>query len=363
LIMLKKYIHLTIFCAILLVACREKAPQQTGGQRPGGREEIVIVEEVKLRDLDEMIRLTGVLEGKTDISFNSEVSGQIVQLFKGLGDYVRRGETIGRIDNSDLVIAVSQAEANGLAAEAGLLSATGLYNANSSLYAEQKISTVEYQNSLSAYKNAQAILAGANANLESRRRALQNSSFTSPVSGQIVDLPIRVGQTISIGQKIAGIVDMNTLKIRTGVGENAIRSISRGQTVRVSHRDSDEIFTGQITGIGFKPLSNIATYPIEIEIANPNRKLLPGMVVSCEILSAVHTNVIYTLLSHVQAEYDTDFVYVVDENSIARRRVVSLGRQISENIIIESGLFPGDRKIIEGFDRITDGTRVVVKEL
>jgi membrane fusion protein (multidrug efflux system) len=361
--MLKKYIYLTIIFAVFLVACKEKAPQQTTGGRPGGREEIVIVEEVQLRDLDEMIRLTGILEGKTDISFNSESSGQIVQLSKGLGDYVRRGETIGRIENSDLVIQVSQAEASVLAAEAGLLSTTTSYNANSGLYSESRISEVEYQNSLSAFKNAQATLSGAKANLESRRRALQNSSFSAPVSGQIVDLPIRIGQTINVGQKIAGIVDMNTLKIRTGVGENAIRSINRGQTVRVSHRDSNDIVYGTITGIGFKPLSNIATYPIEIEIPNPNRKLLPGMVVSCEILSAVHKNVFYTLLSNIQKEYDTDFVYVVDENSIATRREVKLGRQISENIIIESGLVPGDRMIIEGFDRITNGSRVVVKEL
>jgi membrane fusion protein (multidrug efflux system) len=321
------------------------------------------VEEVQFRDLDETTRLTGVLEGKTDINFNSEISGQIVHLSKRLGDYVRRGETIGRIDNSDFVIQVAQAEAAVLSATAGLLSATTSYNANSTLYAEAKISEVEYQNSLSTYKNAQAVLAGANANLESRRRVLQNSSFSAPVSGQIVDLPIRVGQTISVGQKIAGIVDMNTLKIRTGVGENAIRSITRGQEVRVSHRDSEDIFIGTITGIGYKPLSNIATYPIEIEIPNPNRKLLPGMIVSCQILSAVHKNVIYTLLSHVQAEFDTDFVFVVDENSIARRRIVTLGRQINENIIIESGLLPGDRMLVEGFDRITDGSRVVVKEL
>ena len=345
----------------LLLGCGNKG--ETPQERPhsGARVETVIVEVVALRNLNEYIRLTGILEGKTDISFNSEISGRIVEVFKRLGDSVEIGEAIGRIDNTDLEIQVTQAEAAVLAAEANLLSANILYLSSSELFESEMISSVEYHNNLSNFKNAQATLQGAKANLESRQRALHNSQFFAPVAGRIVDLPIRVGQSISAGQKIAGIVDIETLTIRTGVGENAIRAISSGQTVNVTNRNNNSVQRGRIVGIGLKPLANIATYPIEIEIENRNNNLLPGMVVNCEILSFVNRNVVYTLLSNVLREYDTEYVYVVDAENIVHRRNVKTGKQISENIIIESGLSAGDRLIVDGHERVRDGSIVTIR--
>jgi RND family efflux transporter MFP subunit len=236
-----------------------------------------------------------------------------------------------------------------------------IYNSNAELYKEGSISTVEYHNSLSTFKNAQALLQGAKAALESRTRALHNSQFFSPVDGRIVDLPIRVGQTITIGQRVAGIVDAQTLMIRTGVSETAIRAVSRGQTVTVSHRNNGESHVGRITGIGYRPLANITSFPIEIEIDNRAGKLIPGMVVSCEILSNVNRNVIYVPMSIILREFDTDFVFVIDANNVAHRRNVVLGRQVRENTIITSGLAPGEKLVIEGHDRIRDGSRVIVR--
>ena len=346
---------------VLFTACKKQSSASGPGSRFGAREETVIIEVAELRDLNEFIRLTGVLEGKIDINFNSEVSGQIIELFKGLGDNIRKGEAIGRIDNRDFEIQVAQAQAAVLSAEATLLSAESAYNANKRLHEGGRLSEVEYQNSVSIFKNAQAQLQGAKATLEARNRTLQNSQFISPVDGQIVDLPIRVGQTITVGQKVAGIVDLSTLKIRTGVGESAIKTVYRGQSVNITHRSMDEVIIGRVTGVGQKPLANIATYPIEIEINNRDRKLLPGLVVNCEILSFINKNVIYTLTSNVQKEYDTDFVYVVDSENIVHKKVVKLGKQISENIIIESGVNVGDRILTDGHDRVREGSKVIVK--
>ena len=353
---------IVILCLVISACNRGETAQQGGARGFAGREEIVILADVVPRDLNEYIRLSGVLEGKTDISFNAEVSGRVVELFKRLGDAVRQGEAIGRIDNEDLEIQVKQAEAAVLAAEAGFLTAEVVYNSNGELYLDGSISTIEYHNSLSAFKNAQATLQGARASLESRKRALLNSHFNSPVAGVIVDLPIRVGQTISVGQKIAGIVDLQTLVVRTGVGESAIRNINRGQEAAITHRSSDEVFTGRVVGVGYKPLANVATFPIEIEIGNRDRRLLPGLVVNIEILSYINRGVIFTLLSNVLREFDTSFVFVVDEQNTVHRRDITLGRQINENVIIESGLVVGDRLVVEGHDRIRDGARVIVRE-
>jgi RND family efflux transporter MFP subunit len=350
-----------ILTMLVFIGCAERNPSPSGHRPGGARLETVIIESVVERDLNEYIRLTGVLEGKTDITFNSEVSGQIVGIYKRLGDSVRRGEAIGKIDNAEQEIFVKQAESVLLAAQASLIAAQATYNANSSLYQENRLSSVEYQMSLSNYKNALATVQNASAQLELRERNLRNSLFRSPVDGRIVNLPIRVGQTIAPGQKIAGIADIRSLKIRSGVGENAIRSLQRGQVARISYRGNPDTFEGKVTGIGYKPLDNIVSYPIEIEMANPEMKLYPGMVVNVEIRSHTHSQVIYMLLNNVQKEYDQHFVYVVDAENTAHKTYVTLGKQINENVIILSGLKSGDMLVVEGFDNIADGVKVITR--
>ena len=334
---------------------KSQSPQRSFMQT---REETVLVEEVEYRDLNEYIRLTGVLEGKTDINLTSEVTGQIVEIFTNLGNTIRVGEPIARIDNSDYQALYDQAEVALLSAEANLIATEAIYRANEVLYEGRKISEVEFQNSVAAFKNAQAQLSGATATRDSRKRTLDQTQFVSPVFGEIVDLPIKIGQTISSGQKVAGIVDVKNLVLKTGIGENVVSNIQRGQAAIITHRNSELTFSGKVSGIGFKPLSSTANYPVEIEITDTKGYLLPGMIVSGEILSVVNRNVVYTLQSNIVREFDENYMYVIDEENIAHKRKITLGKQVVENVIIDSGLSKGDIIVVEGSDKIADGVKV-----
>lgn len=354
-----KYLKLSLILTIsliILVSCN-KRPGRTGFGGQQGSEQTVIIEDVITRDLNEYIRLSGILEGKTDISLNSEVSGKIVKVLKKLGDEVKKGETIAQIDNTDLEIQVLQAESAVLSAEASKESAERNFKASESLFKEKTISENEYYNALSNYKNATAQWQGALANLKIRQRALKNSKFISPVSGVIVDLPVQIGQFISINQKIAGIVNPDTLFIRTGIGSMNIQNIKRGQPVSINY--CNKSFSGKVAGVGYKLLSNIANYPVEIEIPNSKRDLIPGFVVNAEILSTTHKDVIFTSLNYVLKEYDLNYVYVIDNDNTAQRRNVKLGRQVSENVIITEGLNVGDKLVVEGYDNLEPGMKVI----
>jgi len=356
---MKRFFFLMMISIFVLLACSKRVI----GQRPQdpNREETVLVEEVSYRDLNEYIRLTGVLEGKTDIILSSEVNGQIVEIFTSLGNNIRKGDPIARIDNSDYQALLDQAEIALLSAEANLSSVTAIFEANELLYQEKRVSEVEYQNSVASYKNAQAQLLGAQATFDQRKRTLNQTQFVSPVQGQIVDLPIKIGQTLSLGQKVAGIVDVKNLVLKTGIGENVVSSVSRGQEVFINHRNSDLAFKGIVSGIGHKPLSTIANYPLEISISDTKNYLLPGMIVSGEIRSRINKNVFYTSLSTVLKEYDENFVYIIDSENIVHKRKVTLGRQVVENIIIAHGLEKGELLVVEGYDKINEGQKVALR--
>jgi len=358
---MKKIIYI-IFIGLIFIlsACGRKSRDQ--GESNTIRKVPVIVEEIKPRDLKEYIQLTGKLEGWTDIVMSSETNGKILELNKKLGDWVEKGEEIGRVDNLDYEIRLEQSKAALMAAEASLETAQMQMESSEKLYQQDKISKVEYSQAKSNLKNAQAALNGTQASLEQAQKAYDNSRFVAPVSGYIADLPIKVGEMLTAGVPICSIVDSKKLKIKTGVGESNIRKLKAGQKVNITYGNPDEIYIGNVSGIGIRPLRNTALYPVEIELDNPGNKLLPGMAVEARILANIYKNVFYTSLNNILQEYDNRYIFVIDEENIAHKKEVKLGYEVDEKVIILEGLLSGELLVVEGMDSLEEGALVEIRQ-
>jgi len=361
-----KHFMITLIVFSIIIGCGKK-PAENPELSKKGKNNVeknipVMVEKVQSKNLQQFIKVTGKLEGWIDILMTSETSGKIIEIKKHLGDWVEKGEEIGRIDNKDYEIQVKQSEALVLAAEASYEVAELQMKTSENLFKQNSISQVEYSQSKSAFKNALAGLNGAKAGLEKSRKAYDNSRFIAPVSGFITDIPIEIGQTISFGQPVCSIVDSQKMIIKTGVGETDVQKLQKGQQVTISNDGKEDIFYGKITGIGIKPVNNSASYPIEIEIDNQKGKLLPGMVIEASIQSKVFKDVIYTSMNNIIQEYDDYFVFVIDSENKAERRKVTLGEKVGENVIITSGIKTDEKLVIEGVENLEDGSVVDIRK-
>lgn len=323
----------------------------------------VITWEVASRNLKEFVTITGRLEGIVDVTLTSETSGRIVSLTKDLGDKVSKGEVIGYVDNDDLKIALDQARASVVSAEAALDNARLTLNSSERLYKENTISEAELLRARSGYKSAEAGLMSARAGEESAKKRLEQSRFIAPVSGFIADITVDEGETVMMGTPVCTIVDHRKLIIKTGVPEKDIKMVENGQRVELRNGRYSGPITGTVSAIGIQPTQRTASYPIEITLENPDLELLPGMVVQGSILARTFDNVIYTSLNYILREYDTSYVYVVDEEQIARRKSVELGRQIGEYVILSSGIDTGEFLVIDGYANLEDGTPVDVRRM
>lgn len=356
-----KRITLTFLLAMfLLISCGKRSGKPNSGNIP--QTVPVIVETVQSRDIQEFIKIVGTLEGITDITLTSETNGKIVEINKKLGDWVNAGESIGSIDNEEYKNNAAQAEANLLAAEASYETAELNLNTSRKLYEEENISKNEYLQSKASFKSAKAQLEGAKASLRMAKKSLENSMFTAPVSGYIASHNLEVGEMITTGQPICTIVDSKKLIIKTGVGESDITKIEKGKCVQLTVQNLNRQCEGEITGVGIKPAAQTANYPIEIELNNPKNELYPGMVVKGYILSKTYKDVVFTSMNNVKERYDDRYIFVIDENNIARERKVKLGAKIKNNVIIKQGLKPGDLLVIEGINNLEDGTKVDIKD-
>ncbi len=359
---MKNNIFIMILIAfILLSGCRNKTVSHNKKDKEELKSITVMIEKTAKRELNEYIRISGKLEGFIDIVMLSETNGRIIKLNKNLGDWVNKGEQIGYVDNEDYRIRVEQAKASVLAAEASFEASNIQMETGEELFKNKSISEMEYQNYISASKNAKAILDGAKASLKMVQRDYDNSRFIAPVSGNIVNLPVKVGETVNKGKMICGIVNSKKLLIKTGVGESEIYRIKKGQSVDIFYDDLDEKFEGKIIGLGIKPLPNSVSYPIEIQLNNKDGKLYSGMVIEGRILSKTYENVIYTSLNNIIEEYDQYYVFVINDENKAEKIKVQLGTKVEGNMIITEGINVNQKLVIEGLENLEEGTEVKIR--
>ncbi len=360
-----KKIILSLFGIILIMsACSKSEPADEKSTKKSNQQDkafSVMVEKVAPQNLEEYINFTGKLEGITDITLVSQTHGEVVKIYKKLGDWVKKGESIGSIDNAGHQNQLDQAKATVLAAEATFDVAEMQMKASEKLYKEQSISEAEYIQATSSFKSAKAGLDGAKANLENAQQNLDNSRFIAPVSGYIADMNLEVGQTISAGMQVCTIVDSRQLVIKTGIGESGIVYVKKGQQVEIFHDSHPETFIGTITGVGIKPVNGATNYPVEIIMDNPDNKLYAGMVIEGRIQSNIHESVIFTSLNNIVQEYDQKYVFII-ENNIARQREVTIGKKVGENVIITGGIENGELLVIEGMENLEDGSSVEIRK-
>jgi membrane fusion protein, multidrug efflux system len=349
---------LMVLTSLVVNACGKPEAKGNGQFSEQTREEaiLVMVQEMQSQNLDKYIRITGKLEGITDVNLLSETNGKVLEIYKNLGDWVNKGDAIGRVDNVDAENQLKQAEAALMAGEANLESANISFQVAENLYAKEMISESEFLQSKSAQKNAQAGFNGLLASVEMARKNYENSEFVAPVSGYIAELNLEVGEMVSAGKQIAGIVNSNKLMIKTGVSESDIAYVKKGDNVKIEYHGRE--YEGKVTGVGIRPASGSNNYPVEIILENPQKILFPGMVIEGQIFSQTFEDVLYTSIENLREKYDQTFVYVINNENRAEIRTITLGEKVANNVIITSGLEVGDKLVIDGIDSLTENALV-----
>ncbi|MCF7920523.1 MAG: efflux RND transporter periplasmic adaptor subunit [Candidatus Cloacimonetes bacterium] len=351
-----------LLLSILFTGCAKSNPATQAMNSKNVEKPVpVMVETATLADLEEYISFTAKLEGITDIYLTSESSGKVMELKKQLGDWIEKGEAIGSIENDSYQNMLIQARASLLSAEASVELAELQMETSEKLFMEARISRSEYISAQSSYKQAQAARENARVALKQSELNVKNAQFTAPVSGYISDLKLEIGSYIGIGQQVCRIVDNRKLVIKTGLSEADIFGIKKGQKVNIISDHSEIPVNGKITGIGIAPINGSIHYPVEIELENPGKSLLPGMVVSGNILRKTYEKVLYTSINNLTQIYDEYLLYTINDENRAEQHKVKLGSQIERNVIIISGINPGDRVVIEGASSLNNNSLVEIK--
>jgi len=269
----------------LLVSC--------GGGADEDEFKFYTLKEAGAQQLELTVEASGTVEAISSIEIKSKASGQVLFLGAEVGDYVKEGVVLARIDQRTPTNTLAQANADLEVAKVRLSNAQNQFDRSKRLHDEGNISDKSFEDAQEAFSSARAQLVRAEVFLENARIALDDTSVRSPIAGTVISRLAEVGQVITSPTSAVGggtllmeMADLNKVRVRALIDEIDIGKISIGQevTLKVSAY-RDKRFTGVVSKI--EPMSkidqNVTTFPVLIDIENKDNLLLIGMNTDVEI--------------------------------------------------------------------------------
>ncbi|CAM4254915.1 efflux RND transporter periplasmic adaptor subunit [Vibrio agarivorans] len=228
----------------------------------------VVVESFHAENTFKSIDLYGRTAPNKAANLGAEHAGKITSLSVVKGDRVEKGQVIAQIDKGDLDIQMARASAMLKVREKE-------YNAAQSLKNKGLQGEV-------AFASAQAALAEAKAMVSAVRLSLRNTRVLAPFNGIVDDLHIERGDYVGIGDPIAHLIDLEKVVIEADVSERHVQDLEVGQQAKIRFMNDARV-TGTVRYISRVSSLSTNTFPIEIEIDNPNQRIPAGISSEVEL--------------------------------------------------------------------------------
>lgn len=290
----------------------------------------------------------GIVEENEGTAVSFTTMGTIRRVVVSEGQQVARGQLLAEVDDTQARNMLASAEAQMKQADDALQRYQLLHD-NGSL---PEVKWVEIESKV----------AQARSQLEVAKKNLADCRLTAPVSGTIGRKILGAGETAMPSQAVVTILDVRTVKVKVAVPEGDISAIHTNtpSTIKVDAVGT-EVRGGRIEkGIEADALTH--TYDVRINVANGDRKLLPGMVASVRFMQEGSQGIAGKSLPVTAVQKAADgslFVWTVNGDNTAHRSKVSIGGTSGNNISITEGLSMGQRVVTEGYQKLSEGTKVV----
>jgi membrane fusion protein (multidrug efflux system) len=359
-----------ILASLLSVACAEPPPPAA----PPPTE--VYVADVVQKDVPIYLDLVGQTAGFQDVEIRARVEGYLERVNFQEGTFIRQGALMYEIDRKPLEAILAAARAEQATAEAGLDKANNDVNRYTPLVARQAVSKQELDNALATQDAARAQVEAARAAVEKATLDLSYTRITAPISGLVGTTEVKAGNLVGRGEStlLTTISQIDPVVFRVGVTEADYLRVVRREPGRVGNREGarQDITLTLVDGSVYPEKGKVSTVEravdpttgtlgLEIVFPNPDLVLRPGQYGRAQILLEMKSAALLVPQRAVQELQNLYSVAVVDQGGTVAFRNVAVGPRVDSLWVIEEGINPGERVVVEGLQRIQEGMTVVAK--
>lgn len=355
----------------VLAGCNKQSAAPSAQQMPPTEVSVVTIEQKPIAIISD---LPGRIEATRISQVRARVAGIVLKRTFEEGSEVKAGQVLFRIDPAPFQATADSAKAALAKAEANLTQTSLTAKRYKPLVEANAISKQEYDDAVTAEKQAEADVASAKAALTTANLNLGYATVTAPISGRIGKALVTEGALVGQGDatQLATIQQLDPiyvnltqsssdlLRLRKAVEEGKIKGVAGGQAeVHITLEDGTQYpYSGKLLFSDVTVDEGTNTVTLRAEFPNKDRSLLPGMYVRTKLEQAINENAITVPQQAVVRTANGSIVMVVDkDNKVAAHPVQTAGVQ-GNDWIVTQGLNTGDRVIVEGLQKTGPGATV-----
>ena len=371
-------IYIALFASTLLTACGGSDDTKEDSFKYYSKEEATN------KSLELSIEASGEIEAISTIEIKSKASGEVLFLGAEVGDYIKKGAILARIDQRTPNNILAQAEADLGLSKVRLENAKSQLIRGEALHSEGSIADKDFEDIQENYASAQSAVVRTQVSLENANISLDDTIVRSPTEGTIISRSVEVGQVISSpsvavggGTVLMRMADLGSVRVRALVDEIDVGKVRVGQDVSIkvsAYRDRQ--FFGKVAKI--EPLAkveqNVTLFPILIDIENKENLLLLGMntdviiqILDENVSLSIPTSSLRTrkdiksaaallempeeqvntfLKDKVKGESFNKFIVIKDSKAGPELKWVQIGKSDLSNVEVINGLSKGDQVFV-----------------
>ncbi len=359
------------FFLVLLFGCdKDVAP-------PPSPAADVVVQELQTATVPVKSSFVAQVRSSHQVEIMARVSGFLEEIVYHEGAMVVAGEVMFRIDPKPFKVQVDAARAEVAIRRAQLDTAQAKLERIRPLAELDAASKSDLDDAIGQVKAAAAALAEARARRQNAELDLGYTTIKAPVTGISGQSQVREGAYVAAtgaSARLTYVARLDPIWVEFSVSQNEMartrQAVGSGIVKLPNDRNYQiEVELSDHTRFPHKGKLNFAdpsfsqqtgTFLVRAELANPEGLLRPGMFVKAHIHGAVRPNALLVPQRAVLQSPNGQIVFVVGDTGLAEPRPVKVGEWVGENWVINQGLHPGDKVIVDGFMRLAPGMPVTV---
>ena len=339
----------------------------------------VVVETVTTDDMEIYGEYVGRIRAQQFVEIRARVEGYLEEMLFEEGTYIKKDQVLFVIDPKLYKARVDGARAQLQKDKALELKAKRDLDRIRPLFEQNAASQLDLDNAIASYESAVSAVIMSEADLAQAELALGYTTVRSPISGYISERNVDIGTLVGPGGKslLATIVKSDT--VRVDFSMTALDYLrSKERNVNLGYQDPTRGWNPYITVTladdsvyPYEGLVDFAdpqvdpqtgTFSVRAEMPNPDHVLLPGQFTKVKLLLDVREGAVVVPSKAVIIEKGGAFIYVIRPDNVAERRFIELGPETDNMMIVERGLIPGERIVVEGYHKLMPGMTVEIVE-
>lgn len=315
--------------------------------------------EVTIGPVARTLRITGTLHPVDTIGVSGPVGGRVDSVLVRVGERVKQGDVLVRLDPEPLERARNSQRATVAATQAQMTLAQTQRDRTRALVARGGSTQAALEQAEAEYAALEAQLEGQRETLAAAEFDRANTTITAPISGTITTRDANPGTTIASGSTVATIADLHAVDFEATVPLAYVGQIAVGQTVRITADGAQHDHTGTVARINPVADAQSRATSVFITVPNPDGALLGGMYAVGQI-TIDHQEGTLVPEEAVRTDAQEPYVLVV-RNQILERQTVATTLDWSErSTLIHSGLETGDVILTAALPELVAGDSVAL---